>query len=89
MGKYRFNHGLPLGSHSEALRFGRSSGILCCSCTGGESKADQLEAQTRGASYGSRVDFMVIAISINGNILILCYINLYHIYIYSYIIQCL
>lgn len=32
----------------EALRFGRSSGILCCSCTGGESKADQLEWLKRG-----------------------------------------
>lgn len=32
----------------EALRFGRSSGILCCSCTGGESKAEQLEWLKRG-----------------------------------------
>jgi len=32
----------------EALRFGRSSGILCCSCTGGESKGEQLEVLSRG-----------------------------------------
>jgi len=32
----------------EALRFGRSSGILCCCCTGGESKAEQLEWLKRG-----------------------------------------
>ncbi|CAJ1398365.1 unnamed protein product [Effrenium voratum] len=32
----------------EALRFGRSAGILCCSCTGGESKGEQLEWLKRG-----------------------------------------
>ncbi|CAE7036232.1 RH40 [Symbiodinium natans] len=32
----------------EALRFGRSSGILCCNCTGGESKGEQLEWLKRG-----------------------------------------
>jgi len=32
----------------EALKFGRSSGILCCSVTGGEPKGEQLEWLRRG-----------------------------------------